>query len=264
MPAWSGCWCFSPSGGSPARRARRRLLPPPARRSTPPPPAAPDARARAAAGAPRPAPAQARPQRARAGSREARLPRRARTRSTPRPRGKTPRRGAACKQAQHDPGHAGRLERQVGYPAEEPCSNADQRELAQGGERLEHEIAGQVKRGGETSGRREARQAQRHADRGHQQADSERRNAGLHRRMREPALHQPRPTRITPFSERTTAKARLSCPRFATSKVKRMKASSSRLCVRTAVTLILSRARASPMSLNRPRRSAAVTVMSTV
>src|SRR6185503_4654367 len=130
-------------------------------------------------------------------------------------------------------------------------------------ERAELESRHEIHRGGELGRDREATELQRPQRDGDDQAGEKRRRAGLHRGVREELVHQPRPTRMTPFSSRTSANARFSCARLATSKVKRMKASSSRFCVRAAVTLIFSRASASPMSRSRPRRSVAVTIIST-
>src|SRR6185436_3394152 len=120
------------------------------------------------------------------------------------------------------------------------------------------------RRGAKAGERGEPAEPQPEEHDGGEEPGGKRRERRLQHRLIEPGFHQPRATRITPLRSRTRASARFSCATFATSNVKRMNARSSRVCVRTAVTLIFSRASASPMSRRRPRRSVAVTLMSTV
>ena len=161
-------------------------------------------------------------------------------------------------EAEHQAGLSSRPEGEIHDRPEQRRGSREQEQLL-----LELELAGQVDRGEEPEGGRQTAHAQRVEDERRGDPGEKRPEPPLDPGISEKVFHSyARAARITPFSCRTCASARFNCAMLATSKLKRMKASSSRLCVRTAVTLIFSRASASPISRSRPRRSVAVTAIS--
>src|SRR6185503_8190152 len=129
-----------------------------------------------------------------------------------------------------------RLEGEVGEHAQQRCRQGHEHDLALGIERFQREVADQIDRREESCSGRETAEPQRKQQPRSEQAGEKGRDARLDSRIVEQLLQadQPRATLMTPATAFTAASARRKCGRSLTSKLKRMYASSLRLCVRTA------------------------------